>query len=105
MKIHEIQRAVSEEFGISQAILKSDRRSRKIARARFAGYWLAREITTASFALIGRMMQRDHTTILHGCTRADYLMEQDAEFREKVQKIRVRLENSPINSYHAEGDF
>lgn len=53
-------------FKMKRSELRSNRRSREVAFARqFVMYWTAR-LTPLSLPVIGRLMGRDHTTILSG---------------------------------------
>jgi chromosomal replication initiator protein len=86
-----IQRATCEEFGIPFIDMNSARRPP--ARARQVAMWLCRHLTTQSLPAIGRAFgNRDHTTIHHGITRIDELMETNPEFSERVTALRDRLE-------------
>ncbi|MBA3812495.1 MAG: chromosomal replication initiator protein DnaA, partial [Caulobacteraceae bacterium] len=64
--VDDIQKAASEHFGLKQADLISERRTRAVARPRQAAMWLAKQLTTRSLPDIGRRFGgRDHTTVLH----------------------------------------
>jgi len=69
--------AVSETFQIPHREIMSKSRQQKLARARFAIYYLAWLNTRHSFPSVGRYMGRDHTTIMHGRTRAIELIRKD----------------------------
>ena len=69
--------AVSEVFGVSVREIMSPSRERRLARTRFAIYYLAWLNTRHSFPSVGRYMGRDHTTIMHGRTRAIELIRKD----------------------------
>ena len=69
----------ADAFGVSvEAVLDRDR----LVRARFAAVWVARELSTFSFAHIGRQMGgRDHSTVQHAYRRAERLRASDPAFR------------------------
>lgn len=68
--IHAIKQQICLKYGISMTELLSRRRLRKLAEARFEGYWRARNETTASLPEIARAFGRsDHATIIHGIAR------------------------------------
>lgn len=69
--------AVSEVFGVPIREIMSPSRERRLARTRFAIYYLAWLNTRHSFPSVGRYMGRDHTTIMHGRTRAIELIRKD----------------------------
>lgn len=65
---------VSREFGVSVEILRGDRRNSTYSRYRRIAMWLARRATGLSLPEIGRDIgDRDHTTILEGIRRIEYL--------------------------------
>ena len=77
---------------IPRAALFSQRRTYRIAHARFAICWLARDLTAMSSGEIGRALgDRDHTTILWAIRRADALRASDAEFRRETDALKVTL--------------
>lgn len=89
---NEMVRYAAKLFKVSAADILADRRPAHIHRARIALYiaiWEKgrREGKAPSYTSIGRTMQRDHSTIIHGMDKARYLMERDPEFREAVEKI------------------
>ena len=72
--VDDIQKATSEHFGLKQADLISERRTRSVARPRQAAMWLAKQLTTRSLPDIGRRFGgRDHTTVLHAVRRIETL--------------------------------
>lgn len=58
---------------------------RHICKARFALY-KALHLRGGSYSAIGRAIGgRDHTTIMHGIARADYMMEKDPHYARRVK--------------------
>ena len=57
---------VVKEHGIPFKILLSDRRSYPVIRARQECYWQLYTKTTMSMPAIGKVLKRDHTTVLYG---------------------------------------
>ena len=53
---------------------------------RFALY-KAMRMRGLSFAQIGRFMNRDHTTIIHGVSRAERMARRDPDYADKVQRL------------------
>lgn len=72
ISIHTILIAACDHFNVSQLELVSDRRVKGIVGPRHVAMWLCRELTTASYPLIGKMIgRRDHTTVLYACRKID----------------------------------
>lgn len=83
---------VSQSFGVDQRAILSPCRYRKLMPARFACYWLARNVGRKSTTFVGSCLNnRDHTTIMHGSRRAAEMMKVDAAFKGRVTAIRDRL--------------
>lgn len=90
MLLREIKAAVATSFGVSIKDLDGPRRFRRLAKPRFAYWWVARQATKSSLpALAKNTGGRDHTTVMHGLEKASILRERDAEFREKTDKLRM----------------
>ena len=53
-------------------------------RARHAAMWACRELTDASYPELGRRFGMNHTSVLHGCQRAE-------EFLTDAEKRRLRM--------------
>ena len=57
-----------------------------LMRPRFAVYKSLR-MRGWSYPQIGRMLNRDHSTIIYGTQRAEYFMERDAEYAARVKAL------------------
>lgn len=90
-RIKPVIRAVAKYYGVSLADLVSCRRNCGVARPRHVAMYLAKELTRHSLPAIGRMLDRDHSTILHGCRKiAAQRLEDpqlDAEIRELIRLL------------------
>lgn len=75
-------------FEVSLKEIMDDCRPRHICRARF-GLYYALNKRGGSSAAIGRWLKRDHSTVLHGLTRAEWYMENDPDFRQIVESLIV----------------
>ena len=90
--VDQIQRAVSEHYGLTQADLISERRARAVARPRQVAMWIAKQITTRSLPDIGRRFGgRDHTTVLHGVRRIEALKAEDPVIARDVDVLLRKL--------------
>lgn len=62
-----IKAAVSAYFDVPVYEIISPRRENRLVNCRMVYYWLARELTLASFPMIGRHCgNRDHSTVMNG---------------------------------------
>jgi chromosomal replication initiator protein len=89
--IHEIQQTVAETYGFRVSDLKSERRAQPLVNARHVGMWLAKELTQASYPLIGREFQRDHTSVMHAVRKVERLRAKDSQFVAEVDGLVKRL--------------
>ena len=84
--------AAARYFELKLDDLKSPSRQRPIVTARCVAMYLARKLTTHSLQQIGKYFGgRDHTTVLHGCRRADQLLQSDPVTRQAVADLQARL--------------
>ena len=91
ISIDNIQKTVSEYYGIRVSDIKGKRRNRQIARPRQVAMALAKELTSMSFPDIGDAFGgRDHTTVIHACKKVEELSRIDSKIEEdygRLQKI------------------
>ena len=68
----DIARTVADSFGVHVTEIYSTRRTRPVADARQACYFLARRLLRDPFAQIGRKFGgRDHATVLQACRKLE----------------------------------
>ena len=92
--IEEIQKRVAEHYHLRLSEMSSARRARNVARPRQVAMYLAKQLTSRSLPEIGRKFgNRDHTTVMHACSRVTEIMGVDAGFAEDVELLRRMLES------------
>ncbi len=92
--IEEIQKRVAEHYHLRLSEMSSARRARSVARPRQVAMYLAKQLTSRSLPEIGRKFgNRDHTTVMHACSRVAEIMGVDAGFAEDVELLRRMLES------------
>ncbi len=90
--VDDIQKATSEHYGMRQADLISERRTRAVARPRQAAMWLAKQLTSRSLPDIGkRFGGRDHTTVLHAVRRIEELRATDEQLSRDLETLIRKL--------------
>lgn len=85
--------AVARTTGIGVALLRNNRRVKPLSRARLLVYYFCRtesEIGKQSLPAIGRLMHRDHSTVLHGLRRHADLMK-DETYRREWEILREKF--------------
>lgn len=100
VRVSDVVRWVSEELGISATELFSARRTIDIVRGRQLMMWLSKELTEASMPEMGRRIGgRDHTTVLHGIRKIQYLADRNMlprGYPEIIEKCRGRFKGRAI---------
>jgi chromosomal replication initiator protein len=86
--IEQIQRKVGDFFGVKLADLKAKSRTRAVSFPRQVAMYIARQITHASLAEIGRAFGgKDHTTVLHAVDKIQKLLNEDPKLRKTVDGL------------------
>jgi chromosomal replication initiator protein len=84
----QIQRKVADFFGVAVADLKAKTRTKTIALPRQVAMYLARQMTHASLAEIGRAFGgKDHTTVLHAVDKIQGLLQEDPKLRRSIEGL------------------
>ena len=86
--IEQIQRNVAEFFGVKFSDFKAKNRTRAVAFPRQIAMYLARQLTHASLAEVGRAFGgKDHTTVLHAVDKIQALLQEDPKLRKTVDGL------------------
>jgi len=88
ISIDQIQRKVAEFFGIKPSDLKAKSRTKAVAFPRQVAMYLARQLTHASLAEIGRAFGgKDHTTVLHAVDKIQTLLVEDPKLKKNIDGL------------------
>jgi len=86
--IDQVQRKVSEFFGVKVSDLKAKNRTKAVAFPRQVAMYLARHLTHASLAEVGRAFGgKDHTTVLHAVDKIQTLLQEDPKLRKTIDGL------------------
>ena len=89
---------VAKYFHLTFEDLVGKSRTKNVAVPRQIAMYLAREMTSMSLMDIGQVFGgRDHTTVMHACTRISDRMQQKQEIYNYVMELTVRLKQSNTN--------
>lgn len=80
-KTRQIIGAVAGAYDIPVDLMMSRRRFQEWVVPRQMVYWLIRRLTGKSYPEIGRLLGRDHATILSGVRKAEQRYQNDIQFR------------------------
>lgn len=91
--IPQIQKTVTEYFGLKPNDLKSKNRSRNLAVPRQIAMYLCREITDESLPQIGKVFGgRDHSTVIHAHQKIKKEVETNTKIYSDITAVKKMLE-------------
>jgi chromosomal replication initiator protein len=86
--IEHIQRKAAEFFGLKLSDMRAKNRTKAVAFPRQIAMYLARQLTHASLADVGRAFGgKDHTTVLHAAEKIHTLLQDDPKFRKTLDTL------------------
>src|ERR1043166_1999656 len=86
--IDQVQRKVSDFFGVKVSDLKAKNRTKAVAFPRQVAMYLARQLTHASLAEVGRAFGgKDHTTVLHAVDKIQTLVQEDPKLKKTIEGL------------------
>ena len=85
--IEHIQAKVSAFFGLRLADMRAKDRTHAVAFPRQIAMYLARQLTHASLAEVGRAFGKDHTTVLHAVDKIQTLLKDDPHFKKTIDTL------------------
>jgi chromosomal replication initiator protein len=90
--LERIVEVVARQFAVSAQDLRSTSRKKQFSLPRQLSMFVMREELQASLPQIGEALGgRDHSTVLHGCEKIQYLMETDANMRQSLLAVKREL--------------
>ena len=96
--LEDILKDTARRSGISVDVLKSKYRGGEVVRFRYFFFKRAKTKTKQSLSVIGRMVNRDHATVLHGIDKVDNellphttLMIEYLKFWDEYQEPEVKI--------------
>ncbi len=92
VRVDDILRVVTKQFGVTLADILSQRRTANVVRPRQIAMYLAKTLTLRSLPEIGRRFGgRDHTTVLHAVRKMDGLRSHDAKLRAELDDLEAKI--------------
>jgi chromosomal replication initiator protein len=90
--IDHIQRRVAEFFGVKLSDMRAKNRTKAVAFPRQIAMYLARQLTHASLAEVGRAFGgKDHTTVLHAAEKVHALIQDDPKFKRTLDTLTQNI--------------
>ena len=82
---------IAHEFRLSREELQSRSREQHITFVRQLAIFVAREITSAPFELIGQHFNRDHSTAVHAHRLIERRLAREPRFRVLIEKLQRQI--------------
>ena len=79
--------AIFKKYSIKQEDIKGTKRNKEIAQARHVAVYILRTVTDMSLPNIGKIFNRDHTTVLSSVENVEKRMAQSPVFRAEVEEL------------------
>jgi hypothetical protein len=86
-----IVRVVADHFGVSSEGIRCESKQPRFAHPRQIVYWLCRSYTRHSFPNIGRYLNRDHSTVMHGVRRIEERRHVDLQLGKTIDELVSQL--------------
>jgi len=90
-EIHKVLNAVCQQWDVPVELLLSELRNKNTTYPRFAFCHIAHKVLGRSSGYIAGLLNRDHTTILHACDRAEQLIAKDKVFSANYSAVVTAL--------------
>lgn len=87
VRFADVEQAVCVVFQVTGLELRSAKRGGKALIARHAVFYIAAKLTSMSIAQMGRLLQRDHTSVLNALKRFPLRLVDDEDLRSAVNSI------------------
>jgi len=92
VSLSDVARKAARYYGLKVADLRGASRRQSVVTARNLAMHIARQLTDESLSSVGAYFGgRDHTTVMHGCQRAQELVASDPQIRQAVSQVRADL--------------
>ncbi len=92
--IDEITKVVCHYYKVKYEDLMSKTKMKKIAYPRQIAMYLCRELTDNTYPHIGATFNgRDHTTVMHACTKVSKIMEKDESLKTTIEQLKKLITN------------
>ena len=92
--VDKIFAAVYKKYNIKKEEIVSSKRTKEIANARHITVYVIRQITDMSLPNIGKIIERDHTTVLSSLDTIEKRMVQNPVFRTELEEMIKEIKGS-----------
>lgn len=92
VNINEVVESISKFYNTDPQIIYDKTRRKEIVKIRQVIMYILREDFNISYPMIGkRLGGRDHTTVIHSCTKIEKVLETDSGLNQEIEQLRTIL--------------
>lgn len=91
--------AVSDITGVPWEDILSRARTARVNVGRRLAEWMLRELTSMSYPMIGALMERDHSSVLHNYDLVEKQMEREPQYRKTVISLMEHIKGLAQRKY------
>ena len=81
---------VAKEFGIEETLIPGKARTKSVMLARQVCMYLLCQVLGMSTTAVGKLLKKDHTTVIYGIQKVEDLLNTDAHFSARVNQLIAR---------------
>ena len=89
--VDKIFAAIEKKYGVSKSDLESKSRVKEVAQARHIAIYLIRSITEMSLPHIGKMFNRDHSTVISSIEAIDKKIASSPSFDSEISELKKEI--------------
>ena len=91
---------VSEHFGVKPDDITSKKRNAEFVLPRQIIMYLCRKLTDTSYTSIAKLLnKKDHTTVIHGCSKIEAEVATNKELQNKIEIIEKKINRFMVVLY------
>ncbi len=87
----------SKFYNVAPEKIYSTGQKKDVVKVRQVCFYICKELLDISLQQIGKIYNRDHTTVMHGIRKIESLMEEDEIFRETVEMLMKDIKSETSN--------
>lgn len=92
MSIIEVVKGVADCYDLSLEQLLGKDRSKRISEARHAAMYLTRILGDLSYPQVGKIFNRDHSSVVYACKKVETMRDKDPKFHVKLFNMATKIQ-------------
>ena len=92
--IDKIFAKTAKKYGVQVSDIKGKKRTNEIAQARHICIYLIRNLTELSYPSIGKLLNRDHSTVMSSIEQVEKKMKESISFDSEIKDLMKEIKNN-----------